>query len=156
MSDITEAEFARRKAIESDFDSRWDFERKIQREAEGSFNKGLFTAAAGSFGVSFAFINQVVPVIKANMPQFLIASWALMGLTLVLCLIEHLATYFVQDKLLDNIDANVQRGFDGKPYMTASKMSVMLPDRLVKCLTLASFLAGIICLLLFVSQNVSL
>ena len=156
MTELTEAEYQRRKAIYDDHMEKWQRQRKIQLEAEERFNKNIFIVAAGSFGVSFAFIDQIVPVGKALHPQILIIAWVLMGLTVLLSIIEILVTYFVQDKLLNNIELNIERGYRGQDYIDARKTSIMLPDRLIKCIMLICFFAGIACLLLFVYKNFGL
>jgi len=156
MSELTQSERDRRERIRHDFTPAWDAQRKIQLDAEDRFSKFILTVAAGSFGVSFAFINQIIPVPIADAKEtiMLIIAWGFMGFTVLLGIIETLITYFVQDKLLDNIELNIKRGYEWKKYINTSKVGIMFPDRIIKGLTLLSFLSGISFLLYFVYRNI--
>jgi len=156
MKKTTDAEYQRKKAVYNDLMPIWEDERKIQLEAEARFNKNIFLLAAGSFGVSFAFINQIVPIENAKHHLILVVAWFLMGVTLLLNIIDSRVTFKIQDKLLDNIDANIDRGYEGKLYEVLDKNKIELPTRIFKNITLICFSVGIFCLLLFVLFNIVL
>jgi len=147
-------EFKRKRKICKDFKPAWDMQRKIQLEAEKRFNKCVFAIAAGTFGVSFAFINQMIPLDGSSNAIWLIASWLLMGITLILNIADSRVTYLVQDRLLDNIETNIKRGYEGKPYIDTKKHGIMFPTRIIKWVMLAALSAGILSLLYFVWSNV--
>ena len=51
-------EFERRKTVYTDLIDDWKLQRSIQQDLDQRSHKSLLTIAAGSFGVSFAFISQ--------------------------------------------------------------------------------------------------
>jgi len=158
MTEITEAEYQRRKAIYDGFMPAWDEQRKIQLAAEERFNKCVFAIAAGSFGVSFAFISQLVPnpLEREGQSIFLVIAWLFMGFAIILNIIDSRITFKIQDKLLDNIELNIQKGYDGKPYVDASKKGIELPTRIFKWVMLGCVSIGIISLLYFVFSFIKL
>ena len=152
---IEELEHRRKRRIYDDFMTAWDEQRKIQIDVEKRYNKGIFTLAAGSFGISFAFINQIVSLDNANHSILLVMAWLLMGITLIINIIDGFITYFIQDKLLDNIEANIERGYEGRSYKDLGNYGV-LSAWIVKCLSLATFSAGVLLLLYFVYCNINI
>jgi hypothetical protein len=61
--------------IYDDFSEIWDMQHNIQIGIEERFHKNILMLAAGSFGVSFAFINQVIPLKEALQANVLFFSW---------------------------------------------------------------------------------
>ena len=149
-------EYERKKKVYDDLSSIWDDQRNIQLEADARFHKNILTIAAGSFGVSFAFINQIVPLDNAFHANFLIMAWIFFGISIVLCIIDPLVAFFIQDKLLDDIERNIELGYEGKPYIEPNIRLVMLPTRVIGCLALVLFVAGVLCLLYFVYINIAI
>jgi uncharacterized membrane protein len=78
----------RRKTIYSDFMPNWRQQREIQQDIDQRCHKALLTVAAGSFGISFAFISQLVDLNKAAHMPLLIISWVSFAITIILTILE--------------------------------------------------------------------
>ena len=147
-------EYERKKKIYDNFSSMWDEQRNIQLEADARFHKNILVLAAGSFGVSFAFINQIVPLTTAFHTHILVASWFLFAFAIILAVFEPRLTSVIQDHLLNNIEKNIERGYEGKSYTGLNKKFVMLPARILNWFAFFSFVAGVVCQLYFVHTNI--
>ncbi|MDR1202270.1 MAG: hypothetical protein LBL58_11695 [Tannerellaceae bacterium] len=55
-----------------------------QGEEDDKTDKWMMTLASGSFGLSFAFINQIVPIKDASYTAFLIVAWSCFLTVLIL------------------------------------------------------------------------
>ena len=154
LTQYEQAELERRKIIYSDLVTDWKHHRAIQQDIDERSHKSLLTIAAGSFGVSFAFISQIVKLESAVSIPVLILSWAFFALTIVLAILELKVGSVIQDKLLDNVENNIKRGYEGKPYLEPKKWLVMWPGRMLSWASVITFVAGVVCLLFFVLQNI--
>jgi hypothetical protein len=136
------------------YEGYWNEATAAQHKFEDAADKWLLTLASGSFGVSFAFIDHIIPtpLAHSSSPGFIIAAWSLFGL----CLIIELISFFVSsrsfrmdaDHIVDDIaliDAN-------KPVDTkvSGKHDLMFWINLA---SLISFIGGILCLVLFIARN---
>jgi len=85
----------------------------IQAEQEGArtFDKAILTFASGSFGVSIAFIKDVVPHPYVNTLWLLGTSWALFSICLITILFSFLAS---QNACKKNIDLAYQKIMNAK------------------------------------------
>ena len=149
------AQYERKKKVYDDFSTVWDMQRNIQIEIEGRFHKNILTLAAGSFGVSFAFINQIVPLAGASQASFLIIAWLFLGLSIIFAILESRIGSLIQDKLLDDIEKNIEIGYEGKSYKAANRWLVMLPTRIMNWIAFVFFGMGVLCLLYFVYINMA-
>jgi len=149
--DIREYEYKRK--VYDDFSAEWDAQRQIQLETDARFHKNILAIAAGSFGVSFAFINQIVPLAGAAHIAVLVLSWLFFGLSIVCAVLEPRINSVIQDKLLDDIEKNINLGYEGKPYKQSNKRLLMFPTRALNWLSFILFAGGVLCLLCFVYIN---
>jgi hypothetical protein len=153
LAEWEQKEFARRRTIYDDQMVIWDHQRSIQKNIDERSHKSILTLAAGSFGVSFAFISQIVKIETAvNMPV-LVLAWALFALAIVLSILELKIGSVIQDFLLDIAEKNIQRGYEGKTYIMSKRWLVMWPTRILGWVSVISFILGVICLLYFVLMN---
>jgi len=152
-NDVQEHE--RKRTIYDDLITAWDKQRKIQLEADSRFHKNVLAMAAGSFGVSFAFINQIVPLENAVHPAVLVLSWLFFGLSIVFAILEPRIGSVIQDKILDDIEKNMELGYEGRPYKESTKWLLILPTRVLNWLSFSLFTMGVICLLFFVYLNMA-
>jgi len=148
-------EYNRKKKVYDDFSQVWDLQHGIQLEAERRFHKNILTLAAGSFGVSFAFINQVVPLNDALQTGFLVAAWLFFGLSIIFAILESRISSLIQDKLLSNIEKNIEMGYEGRPYKSPNKWLVILPAKILNWTAFVLFTTGVLCLLYFVFLNMA-
>ena len=149
-------EYDRKKKVYDGFSVIWDMQHKIQLETEERFHKNILTLAAGSFGVSFAFINQIVPIRGAFQIDILVIAWLFLGLSLIFAILEPRIGSLIQDKLLNNIEKNIEMGYKGKPYKESNRLLVMLPTRILNWIAFAFFSLGVLCLLYFVYINTAI
>ena len=146
-------EYERRKEIYSSLIDDWRQHRAYQQDLDHRSHRLISTFSAGSFGVSFAFISQLVELSTATGIHFLIASWALFAVTIIIAILELKIGSVIQDKLLDNVEKNIERGYEGKPYLEPNKRLIMWPGRFLGWLSVLTFIAGLICVVYFVLQN---
>ena len=128
----------------------WETCNKTSAEMDARFDKVLFTIAAGSFGVSFAFIDKFVSVNKAQHAPLLVASWACFAACLIVMVIGHLISAETWRKQRDRIAQDMILQYSDKPIE-----SKPMKDRVSPCngLALISYAGGIVCLLWFVLKN---
>ena len=153
--EIVAREYERKKKVYDDFSPIWDKQRNIQLEVEERFHKNILTLAAGSFGVSFAFINQVVPLKDAIQTNILVIAWFFLGLSIIFAVLESRISSLIQDRLLGDIEKNIEIGYEGKPYKKINKWLVMLPTRILNWTAFVLFTTGVLCLLYFVHLNMA-
>ncbi|MCL2043321.1 MAG: hypothetical protein FWG89_04185 [Treponema sp.] len=146
-------DFERRKSIYTDLMENWNHQRSIQQDLDQRRHKYLFMLAGGSFGVSFAFISQVVMLESADNMVILVLSWLFFAITMIVAVLELTIGSFIQDMLLNNIEKNLERGYRGDPYKEPGRRLAMLPGRILGLVSVFSFIAGVLCLLYFVLQN---
>ena len=147
-------EHERKRKIYDDFSSAWDTQREIQLESDARFHKNILAIASGSFGISFAFINQIVPLSSAVHIAVLVLSWLFFGLSIVCAVLEPRVSSIIQDKLLDDIEKNIELGYEGKQYKKTNKRLLMFPTRALSWLSFILFVMGVSCLLYFVYRNI--
>ena len=146
-----EAEY--RRTIYDDHMKTWHHQREIQIDVDTRFHKSMLTIAAGSFGVSFAFISQIVPLNTAVGKTVMVAAWAFFGLAIVLSLLELKIDSVIQDIFLNNIEKNLKCAYMGKQYKKTNRIITMWPGRIISWLSFLSFGVGLICLIYFVLVN---
>jgi len=62
----------------------------------------------------------------------------------------------LQGSILNNIEKNIERGYDGKPYKEIKKQLTTLPMRILNLLAFILFVSGVASLLYFVCLNIML
>ena len=154
--EIATLEYEHKKKIYDEFSTVWDKQHNIQLDAEKRFHKNILTLAAGSFGVSFAFINQVVPLKEAFQTNILVNAWIFLGLSIIFAILECRISSLIQDKLLSDIEKNIEIGYKGKPYKETNKWLIMLPTRMLNWTAFVLFILGVLCLLYFVHLNIAM
>jgi len=124
-----------------------------QKEQDDAFDKHILAFSAGSFGVSFAFIDKVVPLASAVCRGLLIAAWTCFAFVLILELIgfrvsswTYLRKQFeanrVMELRLSGINADYKNNTPGEKLTKWQNR-----------LTLFLFIGGMICLILFTMIN---
>jgi len=145
------AAYERKRKIYGDTMRLWEMFDKTSSEMDARFDKVLFTIAAGSFGLSFVFIDKFVPVIgKAVWPLLLMISWALFALCLIVMVIGHLMSAESWRKQRDQVAKDMFLQFDGKPVENKPTKDSVSPCNYI---ALISYIGGIVCLLWFVLIN---
>ena len=128
----------------------WEICDKASSEMDARFDKVLFTIAAGSFGISFAFIDKFVPVNGAAWAQLLVASWACFAACLIVMVIGHLISAESWRKQRDEIAKDIILQYEGTPVKNKPVKDIVSPCNIF---ALISYIGGIVCLLWFVLIN---
>jgi len=128
----------------------WESYDKTCISMDARFDKTLFTIAAGSFGISFAFTDKFVAIAQAVYSSLLVVSWACFAGCLIVMVIGHLLSAESYRKQRDEVAKNMYLQFEGKPAENKPLKDIVSPCNYI---ALASYIGGIICLLLFVLLN---
>jgi hypothetical protein len=150
-----EAEYGRKKEIYMGLEKDWDAYRQVQLHEDGEFNKYSAMFAAGSFGVSFAFIDKIAPFQQALHKTVLAAAWLCFAVTLVLNIAIHLFSSVIHGKYCDDVAENIRRGYEGKPFVEYKRWYYRRAMNALYALAFLGFLGGMVCLVSFVFLNAS-
>jgi hypothetical protein len=118
-----------------------------------SADKWLMTLAAGSFGLSFTFINSLIPIEKAVYKPLLIAAWACFALVLVIQLFGLTISSIRYTLMVKEADMNLALKYEGKEPEYKDRSIYFDPNHVMMYAVLFIFLGGLVCLLTFIAQN---
>lgn len=126
----------------------------VDAEREGSrlFDRAILTLAAGAFGISLAFIRQIVPNIKSGTLFLLICAWAGFSLSILSTLISFLTSQSACSRQRDILEAEYFNSDDKRPENKMKNIPAIWTKRL-NIISVVSFLAGVILLAIFSSIN---
>jgi len=118
------------------------------------FDKHLLYLAAGSFGISFSFISNIV---KKPLPEYawlLVLSWFLMALSIFSTLFSFISSHHAFSKTIDILDTEEINGRkDGKEIKHILKIPYAnLTLNLNRC-SLLFFILGILIMLIYIMIN---
>lgn len=117
-----------------------------EQKAQEDFDKTVLTLSSGALGISFAFIKDIVgdqPIIQ---PQFLLYSWIVWGISVTCVLISFYFSGQALRQAIKQVDAG--KIHSQTPGGTYSKLTALL-----NALGGILFLAGVILIAIFISQN---
>lgn len=155
ISHISEYEYQKevheyKRRIYEDNMRLWESFNHTCTDMDARFDRALFTIAAGSFGLSFAFTDKFVTIARAAHPALLIASWGCFAGCLIVMVIGHLLSAESYRKQRDRVARDMLLQFDGKAPENKPYKDAVSPCNYI---ALISYTGGIICLLLFVLLN---
>ena len=142
--------YERQRKIYDDNMRLWELFNQTSKEMDARFDKVLFTIAAGSFGLSFAFMDKIVPPKGAAHPTLLIAAWACFAFCLIVMVLGHLLSAQAYRKQRDEIARSMVLEFEGKSSHEREVRDYVSPCNYV---ALIAYIGGIVCLLMFVLLN---
>jgi ABC-type Fe3+-siderophore transport system permease subunit len=152
-AEYQKTEFERQKSIREFFTKDSESYRNVQLHEDKEFNKYVSMFAAGSFGVSFAFMNNIVPFNEAAHRHVLIAAWALLAAALVISVLIHRISAVIHGKYYEAINNNIRRGYEGKPPLGYKRWYSLWVMAALYWLDFIAFLGGMACLIAFVFLN---
>lgn len=125
-----------------------------QWDQDAKFDKWILTLAAGSFGLSFAFIDKiVVPLPSSSHRGLLLAAWVCFTAVLVLELYSFIISSLTHSDMVREERKNIVLKYQGKApeYKTRS----VFLNNVAVCgyAALSIFVGGVICLFLFIAKN---
>jgi len=126
-----------------------------ERESARLFDKAILTLTSGAFGLSLAFIRQIVPSIRCGTKLFLIFGWTGFSLSLLSTLISFLISQFACRKQREILELEYSR--DQKQNSQEDKQNIK--NKWARCTnrlnisSLVFFILGLIFLAVFVIIN---
>jgi hypothetical protein len=142
--------YERRKKIYDNQIPLWETFNKTSSEMDARFDKALFTIAAGSFGLSFVFIDKIVSLASARLTEVLVASWICFAGCLIVIVLGHLLSAETYRRQRDRVARNMALQFEGKPAENKITRDSVSPCNYI---ALFAYTGGIVCLLTFVLLN---
>jgi hypothetical protein len=135
---------------------QWSINRKLQKEQDAAFDKNLIALAAGSFAVSFTFIDKVVPMplTASSNPYFLVIAWVLFALCLTVSLFGLRISSAIHSFMCKENVRFIELGCKSEPYIQKKAWYAGWATRLLNWAAFISFVGGVSCLILFVFFNV--
>jgi hypothetical protein len=125
-----------------------------QQQTDFLASKWIFTLSGGSFGLSFAFIETLVPLRQAAHKPLLIAAWSCFALTLVLELVGMAVSSLRYSLLVAEADRNLALKYEGKEPEYKKRSVFFDPNSVIMYAVLLIFFGGFVCLLSFIAQNI--
>jgi hypothetical protein len=117
-------------------------------------DKWIMTLAAGSFGISFTFIDKLVPLADAVYKPLLIAAWLCFVLVIVIELISMDVAAYRIAKAVEKERDNLLLQYQGKEPLQAVQDCRFDINRVIGYVVLPLFIAGIFSLIIFVAANI--
>ena len=133
--------------------SRIDSLTQSQYEEADKLDKWMMTIAAGSFGLSFAFIDKIVPITQAAHIPFLITAWACFLSILIINFIGFIVSS-LGHKILAEEEARILELKYQNIKTEYKKRSVFFdPGIVLGYISILLFIGGSLCLLVFIAKN---
>ena len=132
---------------------RIDMLTKRQGEEDDKEDKWMMSLAAGSFGLSFAFIDQIVPIKCAGHIPLLIAAWSCFIAVLVIGLIGFIVSSRGHSFLAEEETKNLALKYQGKEPEYKKRSIVFDPNAVMGYASILLFIGGSLCLILFIAKN---
>jgi hypothetical protein len=134
--------------------SRIDTFTKAGQEEDDKRDKWTMMLASGSFGLSFAFINQIVPLKEASYLPLLLSAWACFLAVLVIGLVGFLISGLLHTCLAEEESKNLQLRYEGKKPIYKNRSIAFDTNAALGYLSLLCFVGGSICLIIFIGKNI--
>lgn len=144
---------------ESDYE-RYLAERKpyvdIQLNQVEQFDKNMLMLSSGAFGISFAFISQIVRNPVANTGWILIIAWSAMALTILNTMISFLVSYKANDREVLIIDIEYRNRVSPHEEEQAVPVNRLRNvPAVMNYISIALFAIGMLFMLLYVAKNLN-
>jgi hypothetical protein len=124
-----------------------------QWDQDEKSDKRLITLAAGSFGLSFAFIDTLVSLDTAVYKPLLIGAWACFAMALIMELCGFMLSSFTHSVMANEERDNVSLKYQGKPPEYKNRSVFSNSMAICGYASLVSFIGGVVCLLVFIAKN---
>jgi hypothetical protein len=142
--------YERQKKIYDNQILLWETFHKTASEMDARFDRTLFAVAAGSFGLSFAFIDKIVSLASARLTGVLVTAWACFAGCLIVVVLGHLLSAEAYRRQRDDIAKDMTLQFEGKFTKNKTTRDFVSPCNYI---ALFAYIGGIVCLLSFVLLN---
>ena len=127
----------------------------MQRQGEESdkLDKWMMTIAAGSFGLSFAFIDKIVPVKTASHLLFLFSAWSGFLAILIIGAIGFIVSALVHTVHAEEESKMLPLKYEGKEPEYKKRGIFFTANAVFGYAQILLFIGGSVCLLLFIAKN---
>lgn len=119
------------------------------KESISDFDKNLLYITSGALGISFAFIEKIVPLCCAVHKEYLMASWAILAFTILLTLGGNYVSVIFIDASIRNYDSNATN----RSYSQKEKLFNTI-IHFINILSVITLIAGIALTVIFVYKNI--
>jgi len=128
----------------------------IQLNQVEQFDKNMLLLSSGTFGISFAFINQVVKnPSAANTAWMIIVAWSSMALCILNTLVSFLVSNYVNDREVLIIDIEEENKMtDCALKRVVPKNRLKRAPNIMNIGTLVMFACGMVFMIIYVANNV--
>lgn len=119
---------------------------KVLTYSNEQFDKNVLFIASGALGISFAFIEKLVPQLsKAYCKCYLISAWYCFGLVVFISLLSHFISMLsIQWSIANHTKQNFEKG----------RIKWNTATRVFNISMIIGLLIGIILLITFIKQNI--
>jgi hypothetical protein len=117
-------------------------------------DKWLMTLAAGSFGLSFAFIEKLVPLSAAIDKPLLITAWACFAVVIILELLAFDVISCRFDRAIEKEMRYLRLAYEGIEREPEKHSPFLDANRVIGYAVLCVFIAGMVSLIAFVARNI--
>jgi hypothetical protein len=124
-----------------------------QWDQDAKSDKWILTLASGSFGLSFIFIDKIVPLSSSSYRALLLAAWACFAAVLVLELAGFAISSFIHSSMANEERKNISLKYLGKTPEYKDRTIFFNGVAICGYISMLSFVGGVICLLLFIARN---
>ena len=124
-----------------------------QADQDGKLDQWIMTMAAGSFGMSFAFIDKIVPVQAASFVPLLIGAWSGFFAVLVIGVIGFLLSGLLHTVLAEEEARMLQLKYEGEAPEYKKRGIFFDPNAVLGYAQILLFIGSSVCLILFIAKN---
>ena len=117
-------------------------------------DRWLMTLAAGSFGLSFAFIEKLVPLPAALDKHLLIIAWACFAAVIIIELIAFDVISYRFDCAIEKETQDLRLAYQGIEQEPEKRFIFLDANRVLGYAVLCVFIAGMVSLIAFVARNI--
>jgi hypothetical protein len=126
---------------------------ETQEKTLAATDRWLMTLAAGSFGITFTFIDTLVPLQSAVGKPLLLTAWACFALVLVIKLAGFTLSSLRFTLMAGEVDRNLSLKHEDVEPEYKHRSVYFDPNRVMMYAALFIFSGGLSCLLIFVARN---
>jgi len=124
-----------------------------QYDEDTKIEKWIMTIASGSFGISFAFIGQIIELKTASHIEYLVASWICFLITIFAGIINFIISSFTHTLLAEKEIKDLTLRYDGiEPKYKKKKVFLSL-GAIIQYFLIILLISGSVLLLLFIIKN---
>ncbi|MBX9448806.1 MAG: hypothetical protein KL787_03415 [Taibaiella sp.] len=123
---------------------------KAYEYSTAEFDKSLTLISCGILGVSFAFIEKIVPIASAECKDLLINAWVILGIAIGISLIAHYLNIVFIKIVIKNYNSK------NSPLEERVRKRSEIAIQLLNLITFLLTTIGTILIFIFIKKNISI